>query len=242
MRLSISSTLSTLSQSSHNTSFNDEELLKILEMLESSVHVPDKLEEMEETSQLQELSHRQYTSFFSLPLLQAYLTPETVPLRVELESLSHPSFRTYDHPKWHNWYNIWNAPPITINASSISKPTVETEFHSALFRLRISSKDLHKTPLKQGTTIEFKGFENQRIRFIVEWCQKTTAQYAYLKVTGISIFRTHSPYNDPDFPSFILVVPKSLAHVPFPHPLCEPPLTSFLQTPLTYLRARTFAL
>jgi len=114
MCLSISSTFSTLSQSTHNTPSNDEELLKFLEMLENSTYTPSKLERMEETSQLQVFPHRQYTSYFSLPLLQAYQVPETIPLRVDTESFSHPSFRTYDHPKWHNWNNIWQTPPTTL--------------------------------------------------------------------------------------------------------------------------------
>jgi hypothetical protein len=121
------------------------------------------------------------------------------------------SFRRYDHPVWTDWNEIWAAPPMTIATELVYNPSLEPVFKSALFRLTITSSYFRitkdETIFRQGTTLEFDGFNHTQTRFVVEWCQRVNIHDAFLKVVGFYSDGTPRPYSDPDFPSFILKVP-----------------------------------
>jgi len=129
-------------------------------------------------------------------------------------------FRTYDHSCGMEWTEIWNSKPIEIE---YAKPMIEYSFHSTPFRLRLSSPYLstfHKNRIiKQGTTITFKGFDSTNAHHVVEWCHWIDEHEAYLRVVGYGSEGFAYPYWDPDYPSFILVVPVCMIDVPIPLPI-----------------------
>jgi len=134
-----------------------------------------------------------------------------------------PSFRSYPHPRFSNKVETWTAPPLVLDPSEIPNPTPEPVFHSALFRFDLTSaidyldKVSFDFPLQQGSLIVFRGFNNVRFRHIVEWCQWTHGERVYLKVTGLDHDFNFVPYNDPYFPSFILILPIRFVNVPVPY-------------------------
>ena len=141
-------------------------------------------------------------------------------LQDEEQHITSITFLEYDHPIWTNWNDIWAKPPLSLDPELIDNPTIEFAFHSTLFRLRLDSfyftginKDFR---IRQGTTIEFKGYKNPDIRFIVEWCHWIDRHNAYLKVVGIDLEGHFFPPTDPDFPTFMLIVPECLVDVPSP--------------------------
>ena len=132
-----------------------------------------------------------------------------------------PPFQTYPHPLFPNKKELWNISPMILDPSRLPDLFPEATFHSALFRLDLTSTDyLDKVPfifpLRQGSTIVFQGFENTQTRYIVEWCQLIQEGRKYLKVTGLDRSFNFIPYNDPYFPSFILILPIRFADVPLP--------------------------
>ena len=132
--------------------------------------------------------------------------------------------RAYEHPQWHNWKTIWSTPPIVLQPQIIWDPVIEPSFQSALFQLRLTSEyiaAMHKEIIfRQGTTLTFSGYEHSTVRFIVEWCQQVSySQHdAYLKIVGIDSTGRYFSYSDPDFPSFIIIVPICIVQVPSPTP------------------------
>ena len=75
--------------------------------------------------------------------------------------------------------------------------------------------------IAQGSTFVFKGHTDPYVRHIVEWCQWQDQEHAYLKLVGISASGHFFPYNDPNHPSFILVVPRCQSLIPYPPQLVE---------------------
>jgi hypothetical protein len=132
-----------------------------------------------------------------------------------------PQFRTYESPQWENWEENWSQPPYEINTPYIINPYIDYQFRSTLFRVHIPStyfylRSLSTETIKQGTTIIFKGHNHEHARFVVQWCQWIDGHEAYLKVVGVDSTGGTFPYSDPDYPTFILVVPVCAADVPFP--------------------------
>ena len=142
-------------------------------------------------------------------------------------------FHEYDHPTWENWKEIWGRPPIVLDTKFIENPTPEFSFKSTLFRLQLEPiyffgrRDEYQ--FYQGSTIVFEGYEDSNVRFIVEWCQWLNCHNAYLKVVGVDSSGNYFPFSDPDYPTFILLVPQCLSKVPTPSPAIS--FTSL--TPLT---------
>jgi hypothetical protein len=131
-----------------------------------------------------------------------------------------PPFQTYNHPSWDNWKKIWNAPPLILNPEFIPEPTLEFAFNHVLFRLQpplIYFTAFHPTlKLLQGMTIVFKGYRSPHSRFVVEWCQWADEDNAYIKIVGVNSIGIPFPFSDPDYPTFILVIPLCYADVPIP--------------------------
>ena len=166
-------------------------------------------------------------SFFMQYYADLYSQTDTIPLQYEGNSTLPLNFRTFGHPDWKNWRKIWNAPTIKIDHYLIPEPIVEDEIRSAIFRLHLSCSYIHaihkRLTIQQGSTISFQGFDDTHVRHIVEWCHWIDEHDAYLKVVGVDSSGRPFPYNDPEFPSFILVVPSHFSQVPFP-----PALSSIL--------------
>ena len=138
-----------------------------------------------------------------------------------------PEFHVYDHPLWSNWHALWNMKPFELDPMHLSIPSYETEFQGVLFRLFLNpSHQILGSPIfHQGATLVFKGYNDPHNRYVIEWCQQKDHRYAYLKVVGTSKHGNPLPYNDPLYPSFILVVPRNLSTVPRP-----PRLTKLLRS------------
>jgi hypothetical protein len=130
-------------------------------------------------------------------------------------------FHSYYRPNWKDWDAVWNAQPFELDR--VADPTVDHSFYAAPFRLRLTSPYLsifHKgRTIQQGTTITFKGYENDNGRHVVEWCQWIDEHEAYLKVVGYDSTGQGYAYWDPDFPTFILIVPVCIVDVPIPFPI-----------------------
>lgn len=133
-----------------------------------------------------------------------------------------PPFQVYEPPFFQDLKSLWKVPPIILNGTRIPRPILEPQFHSASYRLHLypdNIADIDRNLLiKQGTTIVFSDTRNlpSWFRFVVEWCQWVENHMAYLKVVGISVTGERYPYDDPQYPSFILVVPICITHVPIP--------------------------
>jgi hypothetical protein len=138
--------------------------------------------------------------------------------QIHNETILPLAFRTVEHPNGYDWSKIWNMPPKVIDADLIPDPTREIAFQSAVFRLTIESEYFVMKPdtqiIQQGTTFVFKGYEDSNVRFIVQWCQWINKHDAYLRVVGVDSSGQYFPYSDPDYPSFILVVPLCFVKVP----------------------------
>jgi hypothetical protein len=163
-------------------------------------------------------------SFF-FPYYQHYFHEGLLFKPIENESILLAPFRTYDHPIWNDWEEIWNASPLQLDVDIIPDPTIEFTYQSALFRLHLDSAYFMFTEetrwIRQGTTITFKGFNHEDVRFVVEWLQRIDEYDAYLKILKIVAMTSNGsiiPYSDPDYPSFILIVPSCLVRVPTPSP------------------------
>jgi hypothetical protein len=165
-------------------------------------------------------NNRDFSYFF--PFLQQIISKfdQFPKLSFINESTLPLEYHSSIHPKWTNWNEIWSTPPIIINTSFSSKPIFEFMFQSALFRIQLSSAYfLHtreKRKIRQGTTFVFKGYEDSEVRFVVEWCQMVNHHDAYLKLVGMNDEGGLFPWSDPDFPSFILIVPFCIVEVPSP--------------------------
>lgn len=165
-------------------------------------------------------------SYLSQFLLLSYNHPDTIPLRFHFNTSPSSHHRTISHPQWRKWNAVWNAAPIELDTTFIPQPTIEETLYdeetpySLLLQLHLAEKDLPRPlPLfKQGTTIVFKGDDTSNVRYVVEWSQKTEGDEEYLVVVATSKNRFPYPYNDPNFPTFTLVVPSYLSNVPG-HPL-----------------------
>ena len=158
-------------------------------------------------------------SFF-FPFYQIFFNEGLLVEPVEDEAELPAQFRTYDRPLWDNWTKIWNASPIELDTNTIPNPVVENLYQSTLFRLQLDSTYFFSNEeiriIRQGTTITFKGYDHEDVRFVVEWLQWIHNHTAYLKVVAMTSNRLRIPYTDPDYPSFILTVPLCLVQVPIP--------------------------
>ena len=165
----------------------------------------------------------EFASFF-FPYYQQYTSPmgrlPHKPVDQETETLA--PFRAYNGPAWANWSEIWNQPPIELDIQDVSPPEFEFLFQFTLFRLSLQPSYLattqEKFAIRQGTTFTYKGYDHEDVRFIVEWLQFIHEHNAYLKVVATTSDGKRIPYSDPDFPSFILIVPLCLAYIPTPPP------------------------
>jgi hypothetical protein len=170
-------------------------------------------------------------SFFaSLPY-----DPTTL-LRTDSESLAPPQFRIHPHPTWPNMSAIWKADPLIIDPAVSLRLSFEEECHGAQFRIQpeFTTASFGVPALVQGTSFIFKGHEDFRIRYVVEWCQWTDDKNAYLKVVGMNVAGLEYPYNDHAHPTFILVAPRQLSFVPCPPALVESAISPSV-SPHTYL-------
>ena len=159
-------------------------------------------------------------SFFYSYYLQLFLSPEDIPFYVDSEDDVAPTYQTYPPPTWIQHLSNPLEPPLMLDPSRIPAPTDESTFRTSLFRLDLSQSphllSLLTCHLRQGTPVYFKGFEYEEGHHIVEWCQLVEDDRAYLKVVGWRRDRTRYPYQDPLYPSFILVIPASLSQVETP--------------------------
>jgi hypothetical protein len=158
-------------------------------------------------------------SFF-FTFYHQFFTNETIPFEpIEDETQLPLPFRTYNHPTFTKWDDIWNTPPIELDTDIIPNPTIDFLFQSVLYRLSLDSTYFFNQEfctIRQGTTFTFKGYDHKDVRFVVEWLQWTHEHSAYLKVVAMTANGQHIPYFDPDYPSFILIIPLCLALVPTP--------------------------
>jgi hypothetical protein len=181
------------------------------------------LEEKETTRTIDDKNKTKNVTFFYSHYLRVWLKYDSIPRQISFQSLCvPPPFQTYQHPRWRNWEDIWNTPPIELDPKYFQKPTLEIKFYSALFRIRITSAyryALQPISISQGTTIVFKGYQDSYARHVVEWCQWIEKHHVYLTVVGVNSFGQPYPADDPDYPTFILKVPTCIANVPIPLPI-----------------------
>jgi len=164
------------------------------------------------------------TFSFFFPFYQQLLSPMgKLPHTTINDKRNVPApFRKYPSPNWTDWKSHWRVPPIGLEINAISIPEHKTIFQSTLFRLLTLQPSYITHPIEetrfiqQGTTLTFKGHENEDVRFIVEWLQFIYGHTAFVKITAVTSTGSFFPYTDPDFPSFILIAPLCLVYVPPP--------------------------
>jgi len=163
------------------------------------------------------------SSYFWPHFFHLYSSNQTVPLRLDNPSPDYPQFHIYDHPIWPDSSLLWRIDPYELDPELIPPPICEDECFGTLFRLSINfTYNMLGTPvIAQGSTFVFKGHTNPYVRHVVEWCQWQDQEHAYLKLVGMSASGCFFPYNDPNHPSFILVVPRCQSLVPYPPQLVE---------------------
>ena len=72
--------------------------------------------------------------------------------------------------------------------------------------------DLVLTP---ETTLFFRKYDIKRNHYLIEYCQWIDNHKAYLKVVGLTAEGERHRFDDPYFPSFILIIPVCLiGHLP----------------------------
>ncbi len=163
------------------------------------------------------------SSYFRPYFFHLYSSNQTVPLRLEGPSPNYPQFHIYDHPVWPNLSLLWKIDPYELDPKLIPPPICEDECYGTLFRLlpKFTYSMLGAPVIAQGSTFVFKEHTDPYVRHVVEWCQWQDQERAYLKLIGISASGHFFPYNDPDHPSFILVVPQHQLLVPYPSQLAK---------------------
>jgi hypothetical protein len=158
-------------------------------------------------------------TFFS-PYYQHLFRDGKLPFKTLKDESQVPiPFRTYDHPDFTDWDDKWDAPPIELDPENIPNPSIDHLFHSSLYQLRIDSSyftNWKYWTITQGTTFTFKGYDHTDVRFVAEWLLWIHKHDAYLKVNARTFDSLNIPYSDPDFPSFILIIPLCLVVMPTP--------------------------
>ena len=93
----------------------------------------------------------------------------------------------------------------------------EHEFDGIPIRLVLDpEKSTHFEPFERGTVINFMTSNSDAAKYIVECCQHTREQVAYLKVLYRTISQEVFAAFDPDHPALILVIPQHLNAAPSP--------------------------
>lgn len=137
--------------------------------------------------------------------------------------MSPPPFQVHP-PRSFDFNTVWNTPPLFIdtNITFHDPPEIETTFESVLFRINLypdaalrlfmDQPDLVLTP---ETTLIFRKFDAKHNRYLIEYCQWIDNHKAYLKVVGLTEEGERHRFDDPYFPSFILIIPVCLiGHLP----------------------------
>jgi len=170
--------------------------------------VPDPTPKISRRSSTEWMESRSYLSHI---FFQLYRQHCTIPLQFLTQPSSTIRNCTFEHPRWSfsEWYNIWESKPIMLNPSIIPPPTIEETFHGALLRVHLTHRHLSTTTalFAHGTTIAFEGDDRSQARYVVEWCERIEDNIVYLKVVGMDRLQNPYPYNDPNFPAFILAIP-----------------------------------
>jgi len=165
------------------------------------------------------------STYLSSCLFSWHQYPTPTPFFLDTSSLKLSQCCTLEHPKWHDWMTIWDRMPLVLNPLLIPVPTLEETFRGALLRLHLTEEHLpqsHGVLFEQGTTIVFRGDRTTQTRYVVEWKEKADAHHAFLKVVGTNKRSRPRPYDDPQYPTFILIVPlhrSSVISLPSPPPL-----------------------
>jgi hypothetical protein len=159
----------------------------------------------------QRLRHPETHTFFSPHMHRLFSSPDTIPIHCDSEDRTIAPFKTYPHPTWLHQSLTKLGSSLVLDSTIVSEPVPELDFRSTMFRLYLAD-NLVVQPLYQGTRILFKGYEDSNGCHIIEWSQLED-DHAYLKVVSWSHNRAPFPYNDPLYPSFILVVPAHLSQV-----------------------------
>jgi hypothetical protein len=129
-----------------------------------------------------------------------------------------PDFQMYTHPIWKNWKAVWNQEPLAISLELLSVPQDEKFYPDARFRFYLAPGNI-KTLLEgpvfcQGMTLVLGRCRSPDARYVIEWNEGEDDQFAYLRVVGTTSSGIPIPYDNRDFPTFILAIPKYLAAVP----------------------------
>ena len=224
---------------------------EVIQRLKVEITLEEFLAESSEAESLDEVSKEpkkldlnvtaERESYFG-PLVRGMRSSsQSIILHTDNESDLPPAYQTHDHPSWKNLDTLWAIKPLVLDPHLFPSPSIETEFRDALFRLTpefsYHTEGFLLPIISQGTTLTFKNYSYPDVCHVVEWCLLETQEHAYLKVVGMGRNRDgqsfYYPFNDPNHPSFILVVPKGLSFVqqppPFDHISRSHPFLNFLK-------------
>jgi hypothetical protein len=162
-------------------------------------------------------------AFLSFSLSQLYQNHCTIPFPSLTQTSSKVQNCTFEHPEWpkRKWNAIWESKPFVLDPIVIPAPTVEETIHGVLLRIHLTAEHLPAQcpQFEQGTIVTFKGDYTSDVRYVVEWCKLIKGNNAYLKVVATGKNRYPYPFNDPQYPAFLLIVPSYLSLVKFQSPI-----------------------
>jgi len=129
-----------------------------------------------------------------------------------------PKFQVYTHPVWKSWKAVWNQEPINVDLEHLSVPETEKIYPNARFRFYLLTGNV-KTLLEgpvfyQGMTLILNGCRSLDACYVIEWSEGEDHDFAYLRVVGTTSSGIPIPYDNRDYPTFILAVPAYLSTVP----------------------------
>jgi hypothetical protein len=115
----------------------------------------------------------------------------------------------------------WNKKPRTIDDIAISNLDEERMFAGIYYRIDVDPIIWGKTPLRRGDTINFRGFQEDRVKYVATWqrCPLICAGMAYVQFNAMDQDQYSIDAADRDWPSIGIYIPVQLCAVdPSPPP------------------------
>ena len=127
---------------------------------------------------------------------------------------------SYFWPYFFHLYSFNQTVPLHLEEPSpnlIPPPICKDKFYGTLFWLLpdFTYNMLGSPVISQGSTFVFKGHTDPYIHHVVKWCRWQDQEHVYLKLVGMSASGHFFPYNDPNHPSIILIVPWHQSLIPY---------------------------
>lgn len=114
-----------------------------------------------------------------------------------------------------NFARIWTSQPLCLDTEDVTI-YLEEDYHGAPYRI-LPNPAVIISPVARGTVIVLAGHDQLEIRYIATTCRAATEKFSLVQVNAYmedqQLFRAENP----DWPTFLLILPSHLCEVPI-HP------------------------